>query len=117
MTSPLSSPEHPKSTIHRVAILFAGGPAPAANAVISDRRRFVHAQRHRSHRHLNGYSHLVEFTPEPSAREGVRDYIIIDPAADAPRRATRRAFLIGTARANPGKDVSQPRRIWTIRRR
>ncbi len=33
-TSPLSSPAHSESTIRKVAILFAGGPAPAANAVI-----------------------------------------------------------------------------------
>ena len=34
MTS-LSRPPAAKSNIRRVAILFAGGPAPAANAVIS----------------------------------------------------------------------------------
>ena len=33
--STLSSPQHAESPIRKVAILFAGGPAPAANAVIS----------------------------------------------------------------------------------
>ena len=35
MPTPLSPPPHAHSPIHRVAIVFAGGPAPAANAVIS----------------------------------------------------------------------------------
>ena len=35
MASTLSRPPKPKHPLKRVAILFAGGPAPAANAVIS----------------------------------------------------------------------------------
>ena len=35
MSSTLSRPPQMDSSIRRVAILFAGGPAPAANAVIS----------------------------------------------------------------------------------
>ena len=35
MTTPLSSPSKPNTDIRRVAILFSGGPAPAANAVIA----------------------------------------------------------------------------------
>ena len=35
MSSTLSRPPHRESNIRRAAILFAGGPAPAANAVIS----------------------------------------------------------------------------------
>ena len=45
------APRKMPHNFRRVAILFAGGPAPAANAVISDRGHLVPAQRHRSRRH------------------------------------------------------------------
>ena len=34
MSIPLASPKKPVSDVKKVAILFSGGPAPAANAVI-----------------------------------------------------------------------------------
>ena len=72
-----AEPQPTGRTIRRVAILFAGGPAPAANAVISTcAASFVN--------HgvevigvMNGYSHLVEFGPEHPMQEG-RDYIILN---------------------------------------
>jgi 6-phosphofructokinase 1 len=99
----------PKPTgrkIRRGAILFAGGPAPAANAVISTcAATFVN--------HgvsvvgvMNGYSHLVEFAPDHPMQEG-RDYI--DLTAKRLRRTRNtRGIMIGTARTNPGKDVEHP---------
>src|SRR6185369_641310 len=91
------------------AILFAGGPAPAANAVISTcAASFVN--------HdvdvvgvMNGYSHLVEFAPDHPMQEG-RDYIILDSKKLRRTRNTR-GIMIGTARTNPGKDVSHPSHI------
>jgi 6-phosphofructokinase len=35
MSNPLSNPPAPSSSMRRVAILFSGGPAPAANSVIA----------------------------------------------------------------------------------
>ena len=35
MTNSMSRPELPEHAFRRVAILFSGGPAPGANAVIS----------------------------------------------------------------------------------
>ena len=40
--SALSNPPKANTSIQRVAILFAGGPAPAANAVISTAAVSVH---------------------------------------------------------------------------
>jgi 6-phosphofructokinase 1 len=96
----------PARKIRRVAMLFAGGPAPGANAVIST----AAAAFLRDHIEVigirHGYSSLVEFGPDRPLQEG-RDYVIL---AQAKLRRTRntRGILIGTARTNPGKDVSHP---------
>jgi ATP-dependent phosphofructokinase / diphosphate-dependent phosphofructokinase len=106
MVSPLSSPEHPKSPIHRVAILFAGGPAPAANAVISAAADSFMRNGVEVLGIMNGYSNLVKYTPENPPREGSSgDYIIITPRLMRRVRSSQ-GILIGTARANPGKHVA-----------
>src|SRR6516165_1795361 len=75
-------PESPSAAssarkIRRVAILFAGGPAPAANAVISTAAASFLGNGIEVVGVLNGYSHLVEYGPEHPLQEG-RDYIILD---------------------------------------
>src|SRR5438445_6919833 len=89
--------------IRRVAILFAGGPAPAANAVISTAA--VSFLRHDIQvlGVLNGYSGLVQFGPENPMQLG-RDYIMIDHKA-LKRTRNSQGILIGTARTNPGKEI------------
>jgi len=98
----------PNSTasFKRVAILFAGGPAPGANAVISSAAyAFLNAGvevigiKH-------GYSNLIDFDPSKSLEEG-RDYIKITHDKLEFAR-TSGGIMIGTARANPGKSVSSP---------
>ena len=49
------------SAIKRVAILFAGGPAPAANAVISTAAASFRRHGIEVLGILHGYSHLVEY--------------------------------------------------------
>ncbi len=100
-----SSSRTPRS-IRRVAILFAGGPAPAANAVISTAAASFRRQGIEVIGIMNGYAHLVEFGEDHPMKEG-RDYIILDQSKLRRTRNTR-GILIGTSRANPGKDVSQP---------
>jgi ATP-dependent phosphofructokinase / diphosphate-dependent phosphofructokinase len=92
--------------IKKVAILFAGGPAPAANAVISTAA--VSFLRHNIEvvGILNGYSHLVEYGPHNPLQEG-RDYITITHGR-LRRTRNSRGIMIGTARTNPGKDVNSP---------
>ncbi len=94
------------SQIKRVAMLFAGGPAPGANAVISTAAyAFLNAGievigiKH-------GYSKLIDFDPARELKEG-EDFIRI--TLDQLHHArTSQGIMIGTARTNPGKSVSAP---------
>jgi 6-phosphofructokinase 1 len=104
--STLSRPPEVQSNIHRVAILFSGGPAPAANAVISTAAVSFLRNKIDVVGVLHGYSHLLEFTPDNAMQTG-RDYIKIDHKV-LKRTRNSQGILIGTARANPGKNVSHP---------
>src|SRR4030065_2451938 len=106
MSTTLSRPPRTESSIRRVAILFSGGPAPAANAVISTAS--VSSLRNNSDvlGIKYGYSNLVEYGPDHSMAEG-RDYIKITHNVLKRTRNTQ-GIMIGTARTNPGKDVSEP---------
>ena len=106
MTSTLSRPPLLESSIHRVAILFAGGPAPAANAVISTAAVSFLRNNIEVIGILNGYSHLMEYVPGKPLVEG-KDYIRITHAT-LKRTRNSQGIIIGTARANPGKQVSDP---------
>ncbi|AMV38980.1 6-phosphofructokinase [Planctomyces sp. SH-PL62] len=107
----------PKSTgrpIKRVAILFAGGPAPAANAVISTCAASFLNHGIEVVGVMNGYSHLVEFAPDHPMQEG-RDYVLLT-AKRLRRTRNTRGIMIGTARTNPGKDVSHPSHLKDAKR-
>ncbi len=101
-----SSPSNSGRPIRRVAIVFAGGPAPAANAVISTAAASFLRQGIDVIGILHGYSHLAEFGDDHPMQEG-RDYIKLDQSRLKRTRNTR-GILIGTSRTNPGKDVSSP---------
>jgi 6-phosphofructokinase 1 len=101
-------------TVKRVAILFAGGPAPAANAVISTcAASFLH-KGVEVVGVLHGYSNLVEFAPDHPMQEG-RDYVLLT-AKKLRRTRNTRGIMIGTARTNPGKDVSSPEHLKDAKR-
>jgi 6-phosphofructokinase len=106
MTTPPGSPEARRAP-RRVAILFAGGPAPAANAVISTAAASFLRDGIEVVGVLHGYSRLVEFGPDHPLEPG-RDYVIVDPRM-LRRTRNSRGILIGTARTNPGKHVHHPR--------
>jgi 6-phosphofructokinase 1 len=91
--------------LRRVAILFSGGPAPGANAVISTAATSFLRQHISVVGVLNGYSNLVEYHPERPLVEG-RDYVMIDQKM---LRRTRnlRGIILGTARTNPGALVER----------
>lgn len=106
MSNTLAPPARHGHNFKRVAILFAGGPAPAANAVISAAAAsFLKAGvevvgiRH-------GYRHLIDFDP---ARPLVADehFVQISHRFLA-RSRNKQGILIGTSRSNPGKSVQQP---------
>jgi 6-phosphofructokinase len=88
----------------RVGIVFAGGPAPAANAVISaaaisfleDGREVVGF--------FHGYSNLQDYHPVSHRLLPDKHYRMFEQK-DLNGIRNSRGVLIGTARANPGKGI------------
>ncbi len=106
MASTLSPPPRPDISFERVGILFAGGPAPAANAVISAAAASFLRAGVQVVGIKYGYSSLVEFGPDRPLVEG-RDYIHLTHRVLARSRNTQ-GIIIGTARTNPGKLIHSP---------
>lgn len=106
MSTPLSTPPKPETPIRRVAMLFSGGPAPAANAVIASAATCLSRNGIEVLGLLNGYSHLMKFKPGDQLCEGTA-YVRLDHKA---LEGTRNSLgiMIGTARANPGKSCKKP---------
>lgn len=101
-------------TISRVALLFAGGPAPAANAVISTCAASFLKNNIRPLGIRHGYSALEKFdAAHPLQLE--RDYFSIDSNFLRRTRNTQ-GILIGTSRANPGKRISSPAHLDDLER-
>ena len=98
----MSSPD----PIRRVAIVFSGGPAPAANAVISTCAASFLRNNINVVGIRNGFSGLVDFSPYHPMEVG-RDFIIIDSKI-LRRTRNSQGIMIGTARTNPGGLVSHP---------
>ncbi len=113
--STLSHPPVVETNIKRVAILFSGGPAPAANAVISTAAVSFLRNDIEVIGILRGYSHLMEFAPDRPLVEG-RDYVNLDHKMLKRTRNTQ-GIMIGTARSNPGKLISHPDHFEDPRRR
>ncbi|REJ70102.1 MAG: 6-phosphofructokinase [Planctomycetota bacterium] len=104
--SPLVPPSALEHDFRRVAVLFAGGPAPAANAVISTAAASFLRQQIPVYGILHGYSALVEHSRHRPVAVG-RDYLVLDSKV-LKRTRNSRGILLGTARTNPGKMVSSP---------
>jgi 6-phosphofructokinase 1 len=104
--SALSRPAKVEHPFRRVAILFAGGPAPAANAVISAAAVSFIRNEIQVVGIMHGYSHLVEYRPDKPLVAG-KDYQLIDHKL-LRRTRNSQGILLGTARTNPGRDVSEP---------
>ena len=92
--------------IKKVALLFSGGPAPAANAVIStcaisciNNGIDVVGIKH-------GYSSLIDYSADRPLEEG-KDYIELHEKM-LRRTRSKQGIIIGTARSNPGKFVTCP---------
>ncbi|MBR5626788.1 MAG: 6-phosphofructokinase [Thermoguttaceae bacterium] len=103
MTTPLASPQKKESDVKKVAILFSGGPAPSANAVICSAAACFARAGIEVYGMLHGYSHLVDFKEGDTLQEGVA-YLRLDKMNLEGMR-TNRGICIGTARANPGKHL------------
>jgi len=106
MASTLNPPPRPEHQFKRVAILFAGGPAPGANAVISAASAsFLNAGIEVLGIRF-GYASLATYQPEQGLQEG-SEYVQVSHQFLRRSRNTQ-GILIGTSRANPGKQVNGP---------
>ncbi|MEL7337510.1 MAG: 6-phosphofructokinase, partial [Planctomycetota bacterium] len=93
--------------IKRVAILFAGGPAPAANAVISTAAFSFLEEGIQVFGIKHGYSSLAEYSAASPLVEG-KDYIRFTHETLTHSR-TSRGIMIGTARTNADQRVDLQR--------
>lgn len=91
----------------RVGVVFSGGPAPAANAVIAAAVSLYRRAGVEVIGFLHGYSGLIEFDRTNRPLRAEEDYHVF---TDSDLRGLRnaRGIVIGTARANPGKKVRGP---------
>ena len=80
-----------------------GGPAPAANAVISSAAQAFMRNGVEVLGIMHGYSNLVEYSPEHPMLEG--EHYFKFTRDNVKRLRNSRGIVIGTARANPGKAV------------
>lgn len=103
MSQALKSPDKVESPIKRVAILFSGGPAPAANAVIASAAIAFSRMGIEVLGIRQGYTHLMEYTPDKPLQEG--KHFIRLRHEDLELVRSQQGIIIGTARANPGKGV------------
>jgi len=109
MNKKLNFPDKVATSFKKVAILFAGGPAPAANAVISTAAVSFLRNDVQVLGILHGYEPLMDYLPEqPLQRD--KDYMVIDHRC-LKRTRNSQGIIIGTARANPGKFVSRPEHL------
>lgn len=102
----LSRPPKVQHNFKKAAILFAGGPAPGANAVISAAAVSFLRNDIQAIGIKHGYSALAEYASDKPLIEGT-DYVVLDHSKLS-RTRNRSGIMIGTARTNPGKLVSHP---------
>ncbi len=95
--------------IKRVALLFAGGPAPGANAVISTCAISFIRQGIEVVGIRYGYSNLMEYSPTTPLVEGVHYKNLTEMSLR--RTRSKEGIIIGTARANPGKHITAPEHL------
>jgi 6-phosphofructokinase 1 len=89
----------------RVGIVFSGGPAPAANAVIGAAATCFRRSGREVFGLLHGYSALQAYDGTPLAKD--EHYHVFN---DRDLRGLRnsRGVIVGTSRANPGKGITSP---------
>lgn len=106
MANSLSPPVQPDHSFKRIAVLFAGGPAPSANAVISAAAAAFLRAGVEVIGIKHGYSSLAEFDPAQPLEEG-KDFIYLTHKVLG-RTRNSQGIMIGTARTNPGKHIECP---------
>ena len=92
--------------IKRVGLVFSGGPAPAANAVISSAAISFLEDSREVIGFFHGYSNLEEYHPVTRRLLPDEHYRIFELKDLSGLRNTR-GIVIGTARSNPGKGIDK----------
>jgi 6-phosphofructokinase len=91
------------SPIGRVGMLFSGGPAPAANAVISAAALSFLNAKIDVIGFLDGYEDLERYTPDrPLVQD--QDWVCLTRDMVSGIR-NEKSIILRTSRANPGKDI------------
>ena len=93
--------------VKRAAIVFSGGPAPAANAVISAAAISFLADERQVIGFFHGYTNLQDYHPVTHRLLPDEHYRIFEERDLSGLRNTR-GIVIGTARTNPGKAIERP---------
>jgi ATP-dependent phosphofructokinase / diphosphate-dependent phosphofructokinase len=93
--------------IKRVGLVFSGGPAPAANAVISSAAISFLEDNREVVGFFHGYSNLEDYHPV-SRRLLPDEHYRIFELKDLSGLRNTRGIVIGTARSNPGKGIEKP---------
>ena len=106
MSESLSRPPKGDHQFRRVAILFAGGPAPGANAVISTAATSFMRNGTEVVGMKHGYSSLADYSADKPLVQG-SDYVIVTPEF-LKRTRSGQGIMLGTARTNPGKHIASP---------
>ncbi|AKT37473.1 6-phosphofructokinase [Chondromyces crocatus] len=105
----------------RVGVVFSGGPAPAANAVISSAASAFRRSGSDMLGFLHGYSGLQDYDAAKRTLVAEQDYHAFTDQ-DLHGLRNERGIFIGTSRANPGKgirgpkDLDDPQRTAPLRR-
>ncbi len=92
--------------IKRVGIVFSGGPAPAANAVISSAAISFLEDDRECVGFFHGYSNLESYHPVSHRLLPDEHYRIFN-LKDLSGLRNSRGIVIGTARSNPGKGIEK----------
>jgi len=93
--------------VKRVAIVFSGGPAPAANAVIAAAANSFLEAGTEVLGIFHGYTNLQEYDPVAHPMVESEHYRLLMPA-DIRGLRNSRGVIIGTARVNPGATIEAP---------
>jgi 6-phosphofructokinase 1 len=102
-----SRPNKKGDHIKRVGVVFSGGPAPAANAVISSAAISFLEDGREVIGFFHGYSNLQDYHPV-TRRLLPDEHYRIFTERDLSGLRNSRGIVIGTARANPGKGIDKP---------
>lgn len=95
---------HKGDHIRRVGVIFSGGPAPAANAVISAAAVSFMEDGREVIGFFHGYSNLSHYHPVTARLRADEHYRVLQQR-DVRGMRNRRGVMLGTARNNPGAEI------------